>query len=152
MPQTTMRHEDEYPVPAGIPLPAVLNAVTERVIEFVRKDDNYDGSKKKGDKDSFTKWKWEFKVTDGEYAGMKLYGETEDRLTNREDNLVRQWSETLLNATIEVGQGLNTDDLIGLPCIVTVRHEEPREKRDGGKFYPCPVDEVFPASSSAPGF
>lgn len=144
MPKTTMQHEDEYPVPAGTPFPATLQAVNERVIEFFKKDQY---GNKTDQKDSFTKWVWEFKITEGDYAGIKVYGETQDRLTNREDNLVRQYAETLLNTTIEVGQGLDTDTLIGLPCVVTVRHDDPRPKRDGGMFYPCPVDEVFPAST-----
>lgn len=145
MPKTTMVNEEAYALPMGVPFPAELQSVTERTIEYTRKKDG--NGKKAGDKDSFVKWVWEFKITEGEYAGMTARGETEDRLTNREDNLVRQWSETLLNTTIEVGQGLDTDTLIGLPCVITVRHEEPRPKKDGsGNWYDCPVDDVFPAS------
>lgn len=143
MPSTTMTEESEYPVPAGVPLPAILQAVTVRTINFKKKDQY--GNKTNID-DSFDKWVWEFKITDGEHAGKKVYGETEDRLTTRADNLVRIWTEQLLRTTIEVGQGLDTDTLIGLPCIVECRHDDPREKRDGTMFYPCPVSDVFPSS------
>jgi hypothetical protein len=79
---------------------------------------------------------------------MKAWGETEDRLTNREDNLVRQWAETLLATTISVGEGLDTDILVGLPCVIEVRHDEPRQKKDGTFFYGCPVDQVYPAAGA----
>lgn len=143
MPKATMETESEYPVPAGVPLPARLDSVKVRTIEFFKKDQY---GNKTSEKDSFDKWVWEFKVTDGEFAGMKVYGETEDRLTTRADNMVRIWSEQLLGKTIEVGEGLDTDLLIGLTCIVECRHDDPREKRDGGMFYPCPVVDVFPSS------
>lgn len=138
-----MTEESEYPVPAGVPLPAKLQEVKVRTIEFFKKDQY---GNKTSERDSFDKWVWEFKITDGEYAGMKVFGETEDRLTTREDNLVRIWAEQLLGKQIEVGEGLDTDLLLGLPCIVECRHDEPRDKRDGGKFYPCPVSDVFPSS------
>lgn len=143
MPQATMKEESEYPVPAGVPLPAVLQEVKVRTIEFFKKDQY---GNKTNVKDSFDKWVWEFKITDGEFAGMKVYGETSDSLTTREDNLVRIWAEQLLGKTIQVGEGLDTDLLLGLPCIVECRHDEPRPKRDGGMFYPCPVSDVFPSS------
>lgn len=145
MPKTVMTNEEEYALPAGQPFQAELQSVTERTITYTRKKDG--NGKKAGDQDSFTKWIWEFKITAGDFEGMTARGETEDRLTNREDNLVRQWSETLLGTTIEVGQGLDTDLLIGLSCVITVRHEEPRPKKDGnGNWYECPVDDVFPVT------
>ena len=143
MPQAIMETESEYPVPAGVPLPAVLQEVKVRTIHFKKKDQY--GNKTTED-DSFDKWVWEFKITSGDYAGIKVYGETQDRLTTREDNLVRIWAEQLLGKTIEVGEGLDTDLLLGLACIIECKHDESRDKRDGGKFYPCPVADVFPAS------
>lgn len=146
MPKAVMKDEDEYPLPAGVPFPAVLVSVEEQTIEYTRKKDG--NGKKAGEKDSFVKWRWTFEITEGQYQGEKAYGDTEDRLTNREDNLVRQWAEALLKVKIEVGQGLDTDTLIGLPCLIDVRHDEPREKRTGGNFYPCPVDNVYEATAT----
>lgn len=144
MPKAKMKEETEYALPEGVPFPAVLSSVTVKTIEYFKKDQY---GNKTSEKASFDKWIWEFKITDGDYAGMRAWGETEDQLTTREDNKVRQWSTTLLNIEdFEVGQDLDTDTLIGLPCLITVRHDEPRQKRDGGFFYGCPVDDVFPAS------
>ena len=143
MPKATMREEAEYALPAGEYFPARLDSVSEKEIEFFKKDKNGNRTEEKS---SFTKWVWEFKITDGDYTGMKAWGETEDRVTNREDNLVRQWAEALLGKELEIGDEFDTDAVLGLPCLLTVRHDEPRTKRDGGKFYGCPVDEVYPAS------
>lgn len=143
MPSTSMREETEYRLPAETPFPAMLESVVEKEIPYTDRNT--------GQKKTFTKWEWVFEITEGEYAGLKAYGETEDRLTTHADNKVRQWAEVLRDAPFEVGEGLNTDDLLGLPCVVTVIHGEPREKRDGGKFYPCPVDQVWP-EGTAPTF
>lgn len=148
MPKATKVEEDEYRLPSDTLFPAVLDRVSIRTIEYTLKKDR--GTKKAGEKDSFDKWVWEFRITDGAYKGDTAYGETEDRLTNREDNLVRQWGETLLGREIELGEEFDTDNVLGLPCQVTVRHEEPRQKKDGtGFFYGCPVDEVFPNGGSS---
>lgn len=147
MPQTQMQNEDEYKLPEDVLLPAVLEEVNVKTINYKR-----DGKDK-----SFDKWEWVFQITDGDYAGLKAWGETEDRLTNHPDNLVRQWAEVLRGGiAFDIGEGLNTDDLLGLPAVITVKHGEPREKKDGGKFYPCPVSNVFPEGTEyhpeGPGF
>lgn len=148
MPKATKVQEDEYRLPAETLFTAVLDSVSVKTIEYTLKKDR--GTKKAGEKDSFDKWIWEFRITDGPHKGEIAYGETEDRLTNREDNLVRQWGETLLGREIELGEEFDTDNILGLPCQVTVRHEEPRQKKDGsGFFYGCPVDEVFPVGEAA---
>lgn len=145
MPKATMREEAEYPLPMGEYFPARLERVSEKEIKFFKKDDR---GVKTNEESSFTKWIWEFKITDGPFQGMKAWGETEDRLTSREDNLVRQWAEALLNAEIQIGDEFDTDAVIGLPCVISVRHDPPRPKRDGGNFYGCPVDEVMPSAAS----
>ena len=147
MPKATMKEEAEYRLPEDTLFPAVLDEVAVRTIEYTLKKDR--GTKKAGEKDSFDKWVWKFRITDGPFKDDIAYGESEDRLTNREDNVVRQWAETLLGREIEIGEEFDTDSILGLPCQVTVKHEEPREKKDGGMFYGCPVDEVFPVSGAA---
>lgn len=150
MPQSTMVHEDAYPLPEDTPFPAVLRSVKADETKFQYKAHHKsvkEGKRQVGEEGTISRWRWEFEITDGDYAGLRAWGDTEDRLTNREDNRVRQWAETLQGSVFEMGDGLNTDDLIGLPCIITVKHEEPRPKADGTNFYPCPVQDVFPAGS-----
>ena len=137
MPKTTMEEEALYKLPADVPMEAALVSVKERVIPF---------KNKKGQDDSFTKWEWEFEILEGEYAGLHAWGDTEDRLTTREDNKVRQWAEVLLGREFELGEGLDTDDLLGLTCVLTVKNT-PYEKKDGNVSYLCPVDQLFPKGS-----
>lgn len=147
MPSATMREESEYKFPEDTPFPAILSSVTEKEIPYTIKN-----GPDAGKKSSFKKWVWAFDITEGEFAGLTAYGETEAKLTNHPDNHVRQWAEVLQDAPIGIGDGLNTDDLLGLPCVVTVAHGEPRPKTDGGKFYPCDVNNVFPEGTKAGQF
>jgi hypothetical protein len=140
MPSSTMREESEYRLPAHTPFPAMLEAVEEKEIPYT--------DRVTGEKRTFTKWEWVFQIVEGEYAGLSAYGDTEGKLTTHPDNLVRQWAEVLRDAPFGIGEGLNTDDLLGLPCVISVRHDPPRPKKDGGKFYPCPVDQVFPEGTN----
>lgn len=151
MPRATMKEETLYALPEDTIFEGKLNSVTVRTIEFTLKKDR--GNKKAGEKDSFNKWVWEFEITDGEYAGLKAWGETEDELNNLEEQrgnskLVRPWAETLLGRQIQIGEDFDTDQIVGLPCKFTVTHEEARPKKDGGWFYGCPVEDVFPSSNS----
>lgn len=146
MPSSTMTEQNEYALPEDVLLPAILEEVSVRTIKYTR-----DGKEK-----SFDKWEWTFQITEGPYAGLHAYGETEDRLTTHPDNKVRQWAEVLRGIAFEVGEGLDTDDLLGLPAVITVEHGEPRPKKDGSNFYPCPVKDVFPEGTEyhpdGPGF
>jgi hypothetical protein len=155
MPTSTMRNQDEYPLPEDVAFPARLTAVSEKRNEFTYKAHHKpvkEGKKNVGDTGVISRWTWEFEIVDGDYSGLRAWGETEDALTNHPDNKVRQWAETLLGREFEIGEGLDTDDLIGLPCLITVRHDEPRPKKDGsGNFYPCPVADVFPADALSGG-
>lgn len=137
MPESTMTHEDEWKLPADTPLPAVLNAVTEKSFPY----------KKDGQDKTFTKWEWEFEITEGEYSGLRAWGSTEDRLTNHPENKVRQWGETLRGKPFDLGEGFSTDDVLGLPCVITVDNTIYEKKGTNEKSYLCPVADVFPADS-----
>lgn len=136
MPRDTMTNEEKWKLPTDTLFPAALKSVEERVIPFFNTRSNKD--------DSFTKWTWEFEVIDGEYMGLHAWGDTDPRLTNHPDNKVRQWAETLRGKEFELGEGLDTDDLLGLICAITVDNVE-HTKKDGTTSYICPVLDVFPA-------
>ncbi len=153
MPKATVREESEYPLPSETMFPGRLEKVDETRRTFQYKAHHAavkNGRVKAGDEGEIVRWQWQFKITDGEYAGLTGYGETDPKVTNRSDDKVRQWAETLLGRELAIGEELDTDLLIGLPCTFTVRHDDPIPRRDGnGNFYPCPVDEVFPADGSS---
>jgi len=37
--------------------------------------------------------------------------------------------------------------IIGLPCLFTVRHQEPAKRRDGSVGYYCDIEDIFPMGS-----
>ena len=150
MPASTMREESAYPLPEDMLFAGRLNKVEVRNISGVTKS-----GKNVGKSYDFNVWEWEFEVTEGDFAGIKVRGTTEDHLNNLEEprgrtKLARPWSETLLGRPIQIGENFDTDTtIVGLPCKFTVKHEEPRPKTDGGFWYGCEVEDVFPAVPAA---
>lgn len=140
MPKSTMEEEAQWKLPLDTPLPAALVKVSTRTIDYTDKKTNKPAS--------FDKWEWEFAITEGEYAGLSAWGDTEDKLTTHPDNKVRQWAETLRGKEFELGEGLDTDDLLGLECVITVDNTI-YTKKDGTLSYLCPVSDVFPKDALA---
>lgn len=147
MPRATVEEEQTYALPEDTAFPARLNAVTVRTVEYDKKDGH---GNKTGERGSFEKWKWEFEITEGEYAPLKAWGETEAKVTAGDDDVPRAWGGVLRNKTYQFGEDFDTDDLVGLPCIITVQHDPPRPRKNGGFFYDCPVEQVFPADAFGP--
>ena len=136
MPKTTMVEENEWKLPKDTPLPARLNAVNERQINFTNRD---------GNPDSFTKWEWEFLITDGDYAGLKAWGDTNAKMTSHPEDKVRQWAEALTGETFAIGDGIDTDALLGIDCTIVVDNTTYQKKGTKETKYLCPVVDVFPA-------
>ncbi len=90
----------------------------------------------------FTKLKWKFRVTSGEYEDKIVYGKTGSKITNNPNNPFYSWTCALLGRELEPGADLDIEDLAGLRCQFTVRHEP--QKNDKKKFW-VNVDEVLTA-------
>lgn len=146
-----MKEDTLYPLPQDVMLPVKLMKVEVRTIDFT-----YKKGPKVGEQGSFDLWKWEFEIIDGEYAGLHCWGETEAEINNLPEakgraKLARPWIETLIGRQLQIGEDFDTDNILGLTASATLVHEEPRQKADGGYYYGCPVDELFP-TSGAPDF
>jgi hypothetical protein len=132
-------------IPEDTIVRAKLTDIILKEIEYV----------KNGETKSFEKLYWTFQVADGgpegTWVGKQVRGQTDPELTNEPHNKFRNWSEALLNRDIAVGFQLDTDDLIGMTCKITVKHEE--DRRDSNKIWER-VDEVLPAGgfNDAPPF
>lgn len=149
MPKGEYKDQGNYPIPTDTLVPVKLDSVEVKQFRSKDKDTkeslfNDDGSPK-----MYDRWNWTFKVTDGEYAGTKVSHLTQPFVSPADGNLPRIWAETLLGLTEwPEGRGLDTDDLIGLPAVLTVTHDKPRERSDGkGTWYGMSVDDLFPASA-----
>lgn len=131
---------DLYPVPENTLVPVQLQGCEQVIINFTKKD---------GKPGSMVKWEWTFLVYDGDYAGTTLRGTTEPKITNAAERtflpLARPYVEALLGRDLELGEEVDTDLLIGYKAMATVRHLEPRARKNGdGFWYNVEVDEVFP--------
>lgn len=150
MPKSDMKQESEYMIPEETPVPARLDSV--ETMEFQSKDretGNYlfDSN---GEPQMYKKWKWTFHVVDGPYAGVNVSDMTVPYISTRADNVVRQWAETLTGKQWGEAEGIDTDELIGLRCLLTVSHQKPRPKKNGdGMWYGLNVGDLFPADALA---
>lgn len=153
--KTAVKEESPYPIPLDTLVPLRLEKV-----EFVKIDYIVKSGVNKGKSAVFTKWEWDFAVYDGEYAGLTVRGNSEPQITSQDEpsgnlHLARPWAEALLNRTLDLGEEIDTDDLIGLTGSGTVEHLPPRPKKEGsGNWFNVALDELFPAGSMgipAPG-
>lgn len=147
MPKAEVTNEDPYPIPEDTLVPLRLDSCTREVIEYVPSK-----GKNAGTKQVFVKWEWTFQVVGGEYEGLTIRGNTEPKITGLVDQqgslkLAKPFIEALLNRTIELGEEVDTDDLIGLQCQGVVTHVPPRPKKEGGgAWFNVEIEELFPAS------
>jgi hypothetical protein len=152
MPKSTVQDESPYPVPLDTLVPLKLESV-----EFVKIDYITKSGPNAGKPGVFTKWEWTFSVHDGEYAGLTIRGNSEPKITSQDEpsgnlHLARPWVEALLGRPLDLGEEIDTDDLIGLPAVGTVLHAPPRPKKDGnGNWFNVELDELFPASMGTGG-
>lgn len=149
MPRSDMREESEYMIPEETPVPVRLMEV--EVKEFQSRDretKELQFDKKTGDPVMYQKWNWNFQVCDGPYAGVNINKLTPPYISTRDDNLVRIYAETLTGKKWGESEGINTDDLIGLRAIATVKHQTPRPKKNGdGMWYGLDIADLFPADA-----
>jgi hypothetical protein len=144
MPKSTVTEEDPYKIPEDTYLPAKLVSVEEKSYPFtIKKGPNA------GQRDTFVKWIWEFQIVSGEYAPLKVQADTDPKVTVTPDgsrNFPAMIIEALREMPVEFGEGVDTDDYLSLPCVITVKHTS-RDRTDGqGKFYDTPLKDVFPHS------
>lgn len=144
--KSTVIEASNYPIPEDTLIPLKLESVEQVEIPFT-----YSKGARQGQTSTFVKWEWTFAVTDGEYVGLTVRGGSEPRFTSNDvasGSLAqaRPWAEALLGRAMELGEELDTDDLIGLQAQGTVRHQEPRAKKDGeGFWFNVDIEELFPA-------
>lgn len=131
MPKSEVKEQEKWKLPKETLLPAVLNSVEEKKIPFTNK---------RGNADEFVKWTWEFEITDGEYEGLRAWGDTDPNITT--ENNVRHWAEAISGQDYDLGDGLDTDDLLGLPCYIEVDNTT-YEKKNGDISYLTPVVNVM---------
>lgn len=100
------------------------------------------------------KWEWSFEITSGEHKGLIIKGTTEPELNMllvQKDLFrpVRPWLEGLTGKEVTVGMPFESDPLIEMPCRITVKHDDPRPRKNGeGFWYDETVLDVLPPSGT----
>lgn len=141
MPKGTVVEDEPYPIPENIPVPVRLDSVELFQHEYTNRQ---------GNPAVFRKWEWNFSVIEGEYSGLTIRGNSEPKITNMTErtgdlHLARPWIEALLGRELQIGEEVDTDDLVGLTAVASVEHLEPRPKKDGGGFwFNVAIDELYP--------
>lgn len=152
MPKGTVQEATLYPIPENTLCPARLQTVDEAVVPFT-----YKRGEKAGQKGEFKKWTWTFKIVSGPYEGMTVEGSTEPMITNATEqssflHLARPWYEQLLGRELALGEPVDTEQLLGTSCQITVKHMDPRPRKDGdGFWYNVEVEDVLPPARDAAG-
>lgn len=71
---------------------------------------------------------WKFEVTEeGTWEGYKINGSTSLKFTIDPPSKFYEWSVELLGRTFEIGESVETDDLIGLPCRIEIEWQEDKD-------------------------
>lgn len=134
----TMQEAKFHPIPEDHPVRAVLNEMKERTFQYTEKST---GQQREG-----RRVQWLFKVTeDGLWKDRIVRGETSADMTADDGNRLAGWFGTLLGREIVIGMNIDADDVVGLPCYITVRQEP--DRRDPEKKWER-VEDVLPAEDS----
>lgn len=116
----TFTVEHQVQVPENTILRARLNELEVKVVQFT--------DRQTGQPDSFKKLNWVFEITEGgEFLGLQVRGETKAFLSDHPDNQFRKFAEALLQRELGMGAQISPDDLVGLPCLITVKYEADRK-------------------------
>lgn len=92
------------------------------------------------------KFRWNFVVSlqNSDWDGKEIRGETSTNFTNHPNCKAMNWAMALTGREFENGEELDTDEMIGLPCKVLIKHKPDREGRPWMR-----VDSVFSAGADA---
>ena len=115
--------EEELLIPEDVYLRASLKSLKEETIKFTHKY-----GEKKGQPGSFDKILWFFEIADGEFQGEVARGECDAKVSTHPNNRFRLWVEALMQGPLSVGDEIDPHDLVGLECMVQVKHRTVDER------------------------
>lgn len=90
---------------------------------------------------------WKFAVTESPWEDYKINGSTSLKFTIDPPSKFYEWSVQLLGRAFDVGDGVDTDDLIDLPCRIEIEYQP--DKEDPQKNWMRVASLIGPRGSSA---
>jgi hypothetical protein len=143
--------------------------VTERSFDLM--PEGWYGAKliKIEDRDAggFAKLAWRWEILEGEQAKRWIFGDCFARLDQSDGCTWRRWHEALIDRRVDVGEDIDTDDVIGFLAQVYVQHRSYEDKKNNNEIkwvagcpddpsavQPMSVDEsdlpVYPPTADSP--
>lgn len=129
MAKVTATESDFEIIPEGSIVAARVKSIEEQVLEFG------------------PRFNWKFEVTEaGPYQGYTVNANSSQKFVLHENCKLMNWAIALLQRTFEEGEGLDTDDLIGLDCRILIEHQPDRD--DPEKMWMRVADVMPPRGKS----
>lgn len=69
-----------------------------------------------------TKLKWKWEIVEGEYTEKWAWGECWDNLDQSDGCTWRRWHEALVDRPVDIGENIDTDDVLNLMAYIHVTH------------------------------
>jgi hypothetical protein len=114
--KATDPQDTEYAtIPAGTLLEARVEEVEIREFEWEGKP--------------VQKLRWNFIITDDDFNGKKINGETSTTFTNHPNCRAMKWAMALTGRTFDADEELDTDDLMGLRGVIAIVNKEGKDGR-----------------------
>lgn len=101
-----------------------------------------------GPRGTFEKINWKFEVTEGEYKGFFILDGTSPKFSIDPPSKLYEWANALLGRTFDVGERLDTDDLLNLPCRIEVGYKP--DRKDPDRMW-MRVETLLPATGTGAG-
>ena len=124
MPQYTATESDFEMIPEGEIVAAKVKEVRAEVLEFG------------------PRLNWAFEVTQSPWEGIRILGSSSQKFTIDPPSKFYEWACQLLGRTFEVGEGIDTDDLVGLPCRIEIEYKP--DKEDPKRHWMRPGSVIAP--------
>lgn len=112
---TDVQDTEYASIPPGTLLEAQLEEVEIREFEW-------DGK-------TVQKLRWNFVVTDEDYNGKRINGETSTTFTNHPNCRAMKWAMALTGRAFAPDEVLDTDDLMGLKGVIAITQKEGKDGR-----------------------
>ena len=101
-----------------------------------------------GPRGDFEKLDWKFEITEGEFKGITVNDGTSPKFSIDGPSKLYEWASILLGRTFDLGERIDTDDLVGLSCRIEIGHKPGKD--DPEKVW-LRVETLMPASGAGSG-
>lgn len=70
---------------------------------------------------------WAFEITEAPWEGVRVLDSCSQKFTIDPPSKFYEWACQLLGRTFEIGEQIDTDDLVGLSCRIEIAHKPAKD-------------------------